>query len=237
MRSSADGSGLLSMRRPAFRIAIPMVIAFVGALSLVKMHFIRAIDHDAQLMWNEDEALLFIGEGELGTRETLAQLASEIVYNLFGGTFEPDNARQSLVVIRHTHRGLEKHVLDGVPMNSYTVSDGQIYNIGGDRWSGSRFEKATDEEVNRFYAAMRGYDRFHPNGGWSYLMGVLYRPEPEAHFPMQIGGGLVELIVLRHGEYKSIQLRTADQSIQDIWHLDESRRWVSKEEYDSRFAR
>ena len=237
MRSSAHGSRLLSMRRLAVTIAILILIALTAALSLVKMHFIRAIDHDAQLMWNEDEALLFIGAGELGTIETAAQIGFEIIYNYFGGTFEPENSRQTLVVIRYSHRGLERHVLDGVPMNSYTVFDGQIYNMGGDRWSGSRFERATEDEVNRFYAAMRGYDRFHPNGGWSYRMGLLYSPELEAHFPMHIAGTSVDLIVQRHGEYKSIQLRKSDQSPEELWHLDESRKWVSKQEYDQSFTK
>jgi hypothetical protein len=122
-------------------------------------------------------------------------------------------------------------------MNSFTVFDGQIYNAGGARWSGSGFEKSTEEEANRFYENMRGYDPFHPNGGWSYQANVLNRRELEIRFAMQISGEPVELIVQRYGQRKSIQLKKADRSLQDVWQLDENRKWTSAEEYAQHFRR
>ena len=120
-------------------------------------------------------------------------------------------------------------------MNSYTVFDGQIRKANGDRWTGSHFEKATEAEVNQFYANMNGYDRWHPKGGWSLRSGVLLRPEIAAHFPMQIGGDAVEVIVRREGQNKTIQLRVSNHPPQDIWHRQEGRTWVSKEEYERHF--
>jgi hypothetical protein len=224
------------MKRIAFTVAILFLVLLLEALRTVTVQTIRPIDYSAQLMWDSKQALLFIGVGELGRRETLVQLGFELVFNFFGGVFEPANSSHAVVAFRYRNGELEKHVLEGTRINSYTAFDCQIYNAGGDRWTGSRFEKATAEEVERFYANMRGYDTFHPNCGWSEQHGVLTRPELEIHFPMQIGGEGVELIVQRYGQIKSIQLLKADKSVLDVWHLDESLQCVTKEQYERAFG-
>jgi hypothetical protein len=49
------------MRRLTFVIAVVATRAVLGALSQTKVYSIRAIDHSAQLMWDGNEMLLFIG--------------------------------------------------------------------------------------------------------------------------------------------------------------------------------
>ncbi len=230
-----DRSSLTSLVTWAFIVA--MCIAVGDVIGFVKLHSIGAIDHDAKLIWNDEQALLFIGTGELGKKETIVQIGHEAFFNFFGGVLEPDDERHAVEVIRYTPRGLERYLLEGERLGQYWVVDGQIYKSTGDRWSQSHFEKATEAEVNRLRARMDLGDPWHPNPGWSLRSGVLLRPEIEIHFPMQIGGNVVEVVVRREGQNKSIQLRVSDHPPQDIWHRQEGRRWVSKEEYERHFPR
>jgi hypothetical protein len=218
-------------------IALTALALLFAAAWTIRMYSIRAVDNEAKLLWNDREAFIFVGMSELGMRETSAQLATEAVYNLLGAVRGTDDTRRSVLAIHYTSSGLEKHLLPDVQISEYIGFGNHVYNLRGERWSGARFEKATGEESERLHAEMRGRDLTHPADGWSYRMGVLHGPELEAHFPMYIGGESIELVVQRYGRNRSIQLRRPNQPPQELWHLDEQRKWVDKQEYERHFPR
>jgi len=103
-----DRSSLTSLVTWAFIVA--MCIAVGDVIGFAKMHSIGAIDQDAKWIWNDEQALLFIGTGELGKKETIVQIGHEAFFNFFG-VLEPDDERHAVEVIRYTPRGLERYLL------------------------------------------------------------------------------------------------------------------------------
>ncbi len=217
-------------------LTLALIVALIAVASTVKVRLIQEFANDAQLLWNRNEALLFIGTTKTGRRQTMVELAFEVLANYYGGATEPDDTRRAVRVIRYSRDRLEERVLRDVPVSSYTVVDGKVYDLAGNRWSGSKFETATESEAEEFYARMRGYDQFHPNQGWAYRNGLLTRPEIETRIPINIAGETADLVVQRSGRQKWIELRREGRATKEVWRLDESPHVVSESRYRNYFS-
>jgi hypothetical protein len=138
-------------------VLIAVLVIAITALGFGKIYAFRD-DCGGDLLWNADEAYLFIGVARRGFRISYLEYPWVILKELLYGVRLPDDQRTSVTVLHITASGVEHHVvemLDEQPANIpilYTRLQGNIYaNCRGYlcRWTGNKFEAATEEEQRR----------------------------------------------------------------------------------------
>ncbi len=230
----------------AIIVAAILLGAMVAAASL-KLYFIHDDDGD-DLVWNSNEAYLFMGVARRGYRISYMEYPWALLKQLLYGVRLPDDERTSVTVVHITASGVERHVaemLDEPPANTpdfYTPVQGYIYaNYRGSlyKWTGNKFETATEEEQRRLDGTNR-LDEKNMDKGWSKRgfgeastdyqfvvdVGQTFRLEVRNKLPDRTGRGTVSVDVVRPG-----------QNPERIWYLDGRARRVGRAEYEASFAR
>jgi hypothetical protein len=224
--------------KAALAIVTIAISALVGiALAARPGYFLRESDNDAQVMWNDTEALVFIGSSQLGWSMNGLQLASEFANNIFGGVTPAEARRSSVTVVRYSPDGASKYLFNDEKISQYMVFEGRIYDSHARRWSGTHFEPIRQDEVDRFWRAMASYNPRVPHDGWSYNSALLHSADFERRISMWIGRKEVLLIAGHSEDGKWIDFQTAGQLPERVWQLDERRKHLSKEEYEGLFGR
>src|SRR5271165_3272350 len=160
-------------RKKLVVLAVLFVIA-VMALGFGKIYAIRD-DCGGDLLWNADEAYLFMGVARRGFRISYLDYPWVMLKELLYGVRLPDDQRTSVTVVHITASGTEHDVvqmLDEQPANTpirYARRQGYIYaNCEGHlcKWTGNKFETATEEEQRRLDGTSQ-LDEKHMEEGWS----------------------------------------------------------------------
>lgn len=205
------------------------------------------------LLWNANEAYFFA----FITREGLPVSFLEYPWFSFKGFLgawdPPDDERGSLVVIRVTSSGVERHVMKvegsepGSGPNFITPLEGGIYAnypaMGGlCRWAGDHFERATQEERLRLDGISRLTVTEIKNGedGWS-RNGFGIGPA-DRRFKIEVGENF-ELSVTELARKSkatgngsiSIDLLRSGKAPERIWEFDARMALVSRTEYQHLF--
>jgi hypothetical protein len=149
------------------KIAIALIVASALLAAVFRLYAIQE-GVGGLAIWNRAEAYVFIQVGRRGYSSSYLWfpwiLFKERVIGGFAGAVEPDDGRAFLVVIHVTPAGVERHVVGledpvngepGTDPTRYTPLDGRIYAAwaklyGLCWWSGDHFEKAPEEERQRF---------------------------------------------------------------------------------------
>lgn len=165
-------------RKPKRLIAVVIAAAVIAAASF-NAYFIRE-DTGGILIWNANEAYLFFNITSRGHYVKWLRYPWFSIKEYLGAIEDPDDDRGSLIVVRVTSFGVERHILKvenrgpGSGPNFITPLEGHIYAnypaVGGlCRWAGDHFEPATQEERRR----LDGINRLtvsnidHDDMGWS----------------------------------------------------------------------
>jgi len=133
-----------------------VVIGLVVTLVFGKLYMTRD-DSGADLLWNPNEAYLFVTVAHRGFRIRYLEYPWVVLKELLYGVRGPDDQRTSVTVVHITADGVERHVeaWDQDQANTpdlYTPFEGRIYaNYRGSlgKWTGNKFEMATAEEQRR----------------------------------------------------------------------------------------
>jgi hypothetical protein len=220
------------------KATIAIVLVIVMASSTLKLHYIRD-GNNADVLWNGDEAYLFLGGKTLGYKVSYLGYPVALVRQYFGDVRLPDNERSSITVLRVTPSGVERYVQSDVFLDLYTPMGNTVYaNHQGSlwKWTGSKFEPTTSEEQRRLGGTGRlSAQAFDDVEGWFSRPRVTSGP-PKVRFTMNIGGQPLTLVVERspRGDI-SIDLLRPGQASDRIWHVDEQPRRVGSAEYDRYF--
>lgn len=188
------------------------------------------------LFWNVDKAYLFIEGGRLGYRVSyLRYLPVLVMESLLRYVPEPDEKNDYVVVVEITPETLHRFVFENTGFS--LIGDGPmgqfIYggsNGGPVKWTGTKFEPTTPEELQKLRRINFPFNYDNLNG-WSA------RHLPDGKTVIGIGGKQVTLV--RSGLwYKetTIDLLRPGQDPERIWHAEETHR-VSKEEYYKTFGK
>ena len=196
---------------------------------------------DGTLMWNADEAYLFLNVGYRGYRLNYVQTLLEMVREYFGAVRPPDDQSFWVEILRITPKAIEHHTEEGKSLDLYTPFQGSIYanNQGTPwRWSGTRFEVPGPQEQKELDGIKRlSATDFSNSNGWSKRGGILSRSEDEVKYNIVIGGKPLVLDVKRRSPETSIDVRLLrpDGTADTVWYADLHPRKVRKEEYQPTF--
>lgn len=243
-----------AMRRRTKAIVVVAIIAgaIIAAASL-RIYFIRE-DSGGRVLWNANEAYLFIGVSRRGFRVSYLEYPWAILREYLHGVRLPDDDLGSLTVIRVTPSAVERHVVElkdrtpGSGPGLYTPLGDRIYAncpvLGGlCRWSGDHFEQATEEEQRKLDGINHLTEKdFDSVDGWS-KKGIAAGPENTfARITTDVGGRFTlseKSDALDSTGYASVSiyLQRPGQVPQRIWYLDGHPRRISKVEYEQIFER
>jgi hypothetical protein len=251
-------------KRTKVMVAIVICAAAVAA-SALRIYFIRE-DSGGDVLWNANEAYLFIGVSRRGAHVSYLQYPWMIFKEYVGGVRLPDNERGSVTVIQVTPSGVEQHIVEvantspGSGPGEYTPFEGRIYAncpaLGGlCRWAGDHFERATEDESTRLVSSSFPDSKGWSNrvfgltswpldnlGGWSKRAIGAGPANTFARLTADVGGRFTlseKSDPLDHTGYAavSIYVQRPSQTPERIWYLDGHPRRVSKAEYELTFGR
>jgi len=217
-----------------------VVVVMVAAIvcGTFQLHTIRDVSNDAELVWNDREAWLFIGSSRLGWSHTLPEVLLDWLSAMAGAGTPAEHRYAWTTAIGYTDAGITSYSLDNVlVVPPLIVLDGRLYGGIKWRWSGSTFERTSEAESDRLSRLQRepGFDLHRPGGESTYVGAVLRRAERVSRFPMNISGKAVEFVVRRGSWSESINLELRGAPPRQVWSLNSRPKLLTRSKYDDTF--
>jgi hypothetical protein len=222
-----------------------VVAALIIALATIALasasfeqYYVRA-GSGGDLVWNADAAYLFLKVKSLGYRLTYLEYVGELIKEPFGVVLSPDDRGSLTTVLRITPTEVQRSVVGD--FDFFTPRDQTIYASHDGtlwKWVETRFEPASPEEERKF-EGIKSLSKEDFNGihGWSVRHSVTSGQYGE--FKIELGGNPLTLATRRG--YKdtnvSIDLQRGGQPPEEIWHLDQRFRKLSRTEYGRTFGK
>lgn len=233
------------------KISVLLIVALVLLLLLLGLAGDYFVIEGAggTLVWNADEAYLFLDTGHRGYHVPYLAYPIEMLKEYFGVAPLPRSAKFFVVVLKITPDSVQQYVTNSFgepsPYDLYTPIDGTIYaNKGGAlwKWAGTHFEPASREEeksldgINHLTALDVSSAK-----GWTKRGGLLTTGEKEVKVPFTLRGQALTLFVRCvpivggagcHGDNDvTIDLLGPGSLSRTLWHMEQRPRRVSKAEY------
>lgn len=240
---------------------VPVAVIFatvLAALSLFKVYYVGS-GVGGTLLWNGDEAYIFLGLSERGYRLSYLGYLFEAVKEAFPfGASSPSDKHSSVEVLRITPDTVQSYVADNINAggmfdpfgkNVYTrdMNTGVLM-----KWSGKRFEPAGQEDQQAFEEASSAGNvppgpRYDNAQGWSKraVVGDIIEKSPNAYVENDVKvavtiGGVPLTFNMNSGyidHQAYIDVSRPGEAPKRIWSLDERSRRVGSAEYERIFAR
>ena len=219
-------------------------VAFSLALLLIASSFFNiyylSSSGDGDLLWNRNEAYLFIHGERRGYHVSYLGYLAEVVKEYFGVIDLPDDERPFTIIIRITPSGIERHG-EKDQFGYFTPVDDTIYAGRNDsnlwKWAGTHFQKAGIDEQEKL-KGIEGLSKknFTNVSGWSARYSITSNIKEE--FPITLGGKSMTVQVttlsLGAGEV-SVDLLRHDLPAEMLFHRSGQPRRVSRSEYQQNF--
>jgi hypothetical protein len=206
----------------------------VGLAALLDVYFVSEVS-GATLLWNSDKAVLFLQGGRLGYRASYLQYLVEPLLEWLHYVPLPDEKTDFVFVVEITPAAVHRYEFENTGF-SLRGPMGQFIYGGTDRgqvkWTGTRFEPSTAEELQRLGRINfpSNYDNLN---GWCGRWDL-----PDGKTVIELGGKQVTLI--RSGLwYKeiSVDLSRPGHAPERIWYMNFEPHRVSKGKYYSVFVK
>lgn len=226
-------------------IAIACLTAIV--VIAVKFDFFHAYtlrdDNGGTIVWNSDEAYLFMRIVRRGYRISYAEYPMAVLMEWFGVVRHPSDQRVFLYVIQVTPSGVSRHLAlttgdtAGIP-SSFTPMGQSVFTFCKGilcKWAGDHFEPATSAEQREVGGIEHlSSDSDTTVNGWS-KMGI-GNVAGDFKFSIQIGDQL-KLQIRQGNVYKSsadsavVTLERSGQPPEELWHINGQPRRVTRGQY------
>lgn len=227
-----------------------LIALLVGALVLVGLffpvHLLGDSVQDGVLMWNSEEAYLFLGWGRSGYRLTGFEYLLSYIPAYFGVPRTVDDNRLSMIVIRIDPTGVQRYVAEPYQMDhpflAYVPRGKTIYASDGGAvlwtWAGTHFEKLSPEEQQKLAVDQTVFspgEDYTNVSGWSSRHSVASWP---SEFKIELQGKPVTFLTKQKssGKELSIELRLPSGASQMALHVKRDLHVVSKSEYGRAFG-
>jgi hypothetical protein len=228
---------------------IKLIVAFSTAVVVFagfywKLYIVGDSAQDDVLLWNQDQAYLFIGWGRSGYHFTGFEYLFAHIPAYFGIPRTVDDNRLSIIVFRITPTAIERYVAEPYQMYrgflGYFPRGDTIYAYDGGatlwKWAGARFETVTPEEQRGLALELSSQGDYTNVDGWSSRHSLTARPTKSE---IEVQGKPVALFtkVKDSGREVTVEVRLAGGKLQRI--LQTTRAWhlVSKSEYEEIFRK
>jgi hypothetical protein len=218
-----------------------LLIAF-GLSAVLRTYRVR-LNGDADLVWNADQAYLFIGVTSWGYRLNYLQYVGDLLKERLGGVTSADDARHAVIVFRLTPEAIQRHNAADISLDFYTPFENNIYaNRQGEMWTwaGDHFEKASPEKRAKFESSGRQLEPTFTNiDGWSKQNSIFGGKFGKTDFEVKLGSGPLKVIAnsdQSKGQL-SIDLLRPGQSPERVWELDGRTRKITEAEYNEIFGK
>src|SRR6266571_6404217 len=108
---------------------VVVVVVLVGfcAMAFFNMYAVAWIDHAGQILWNADEAYLFIQVGRNGWRGSFLRYLIWVANNFLQLASPPTDTRRTLQVFRFTSDGVEEYTIPDIGIGELIIIQGNIY--------------------------------------------------------------------------------------------------------------
>lgn len=228
-------------------IIAPAATALVFIGLFWEFHLVRDSAQDTVLLWNGDEAYLFVGWGRSGYHFTGFEYLFSYIPAYFGVPRTVDDNRLSMLVFRITPAAVQRYVTEPYQMYrgflAYIPRDKTIYAYDGGamlwKWAGTDFETVTPEEQRTLVFdqnALTSNKDYTNMDGWSSRHSLAMWPPTSV---IELQGKRVTLLTesKESGREVSIELQLPGKPPQTIlrtktaWHL------ISKSAYQRMFSR
>jgi hypothetical protein len=227
-------------KRIAVVLLAGLVISIVTA-SLGTTYWVGTKTTRSQLLWNDEEAYLFVGARSTGWRFSYLRLLGELALALLQTSTPPHESRPHIEMFKINSLGVERYLLEkrDVVWPSFTVFQGRIHYGMLRQWTGSQFEPVTPDQQRRYLEAHIS----EPNGDYSNVNGWSNRyfsvpPPPDGRkYTVALSGHPIVLTVTGK-EVVSIDLQRDDRAPERLLSLAlGGGRMVTKTEYVTLFRR
>jgi hypothetical protein len=230
------------MMQAAALCLILLVILFL----FWQLHLVGDSAVNGVLLWNSDEAYMFVGWGRSGYHLTTFEYILSYIPASFGVLRTVDDNRLSTIVARITPTAIERYVTERNQEDrgflAYFPRGNSIYAYDGGaalwKWAGTHFEKLSPEEQQKVdidEKALSSEEDYTNVNGWSLRHSPVWPPE----FKIQLQGTPVTFLTKskNSGDELSIQLRLPSGASQTILHVKRRFHFVSKSDYDRAFPK
>jgi hypothetical protein len=234
----------------AMRVVVPVVIILsLGIALFLDMFHVYTIrdDNGGTILWNDNEAYLFMTEERRGYHLTWPSYALAALQQWLNAPPAPSDQKVLFTVIHVTRSGVERHrevlpdslsipphFFTPVGTSIYAFSEGTVY-----KWNGQRFDPASSEERRK----IGGLEHFSSDSditinGWS-KRGV-GQVSTDSQFSVAIGED-VALRIIQGNVYRSptdsptVLLESSGKPPAEVWHVNGDPQIVSKGTYSSAF--
>jgi hypothetical protein len=226
-------------------VAVLIIIAGVCAWNfwVGGLHFIRADGGGGSVLWNGDEAYLFVYDCSDGFVLSILEYLTEPIREYFYAPAIPADSKCVLTVVRVTSSGVERHFQEfegGI--DHFTPLGGRIYAHcpgGVCKWNGDKFELITEEEERN----IGGYpplseEEFSNVNGWSrrWIRGT-FVGQTTPPFEFSIGLNKGSTLLVKGSNPVSVDLQRSNTGSERIWYHEQRTRWVSRATYARVFGR
>lgn len=241
------------LKRIAVTILIVLVVAVVLA-TFLHVYMVRGYGA-GYLLWNQNEAYLFVPVADFGYRMTYLGFLRELIKAAFLGVAQPNEQHFSLVVLRVTPTSVQRYTADNIRPSGIEPFDGALYTgnmlPGGTlmKWSGTSFEPVSPDEAKRYYANVHKLPTgpsFDNVGGWSMrtAAGEVLSTSPtdyvekDAKVTLSLDGE--EMTFVMNSGYisyqASVDLLRPGKPAERIWQFNERPHMISRAEYQRLFG-
>lgn len=207
-------------------------VAFVGAATEMRIAWAHAAP--THLLWNTNEAYLFIGTRRTGWYGNYLEFAWQAIRNALGASTSIKESRPAVIVLRITRSDVQRHTFDGMMPGPVMVRDDEIYILsnGPRRWRDGGFERIDADQERVVHSSPMQEPNFSGVQGWSRRMNLFHGGEGDV--PMTLDGETVTVIA--ETQYSpavsaGVRLRRAGGDVQALWSVDERARYLSREDY------
>jgi hypothetical protein len=238
----------INRRATAFTL-VALFVAGIAASTCLRLYIMRD-DGGGQILWNENEAYLFLSMAHRGFKMNYAEYAWVSFKQYFGGMPFPNDQHVFITVIRITPSGIERHLVDtlsadpGAGPQRFTPLKGTIYaNCDGIlcKWTGEGFASATVVEQRDLggIANLSATD-FRNVNGWSKVsvgkasVGHEVSIEMNNHSTLVVRNRSTDRDAYPSA---SIDLLRKGQPDEQVWHIDGHPHRVSRAKYDETFRK
>jgi hypothetical protein len=222
-----------------------VIVALTLATCLMGLAFLHVyyVNEGAtgDLLWNGEEAYLIVSVGSLGYRLSCLQAPMEFLRAYFRAGVSSSDNRSSVFLVKITPDGIQRYETQHLSLSSVNPVGNNIYarsDGGFVKWSGTRFEPASSQELQLFNSRRESGPDFTNIDGWSKRCCLMNRAA-ESRFDIQMGTKSATLVVKQgiRDSNISVSLERQGQAPEKIWYLDQQAHKVSRAEYEQTFAR